>query len=172
MADNNRDLSQPTTNCRHLQLMNDWLLNCCCWTSPAQWSLVPWDSWPLQSDGSGSLYTLAVAAGPVTWPWHGCRKRPCLLSLCICCRENVFTVPLPSNDCLYLFHYSGFQLSRHTIFFIFQPVCKCCGNAMLSTALYRSLLVMSWKDQGLQISIHIKQWNPNLRDLHFMFTCI
>jgi hypothetical protein len=38
-----------------------------------------------------------------------------VISYCviICCCRNVFTVPLPSNDRLYSFHYSGFQPSCH-----------------------------------------------------------
>jgi hypothetical protein len=36
----------------------------------------------------------------------------------ICFHGNVFTVPLLSNGCPFLFHYSSFQLSCHNIYHV------------------------------------------------------
>jgi hypothetical protein len=67
----------------------------CCWPSPAQSFLVP------------SLAELMIVFYSFTTLG--------ILYYCviICCRGDVSTVPLPSNDRLYSFHYSRFQMSYH-----------------------------------------------------------
>jgi hypothetical protein len=67
----------------------------CYWPSPAQSFMVP------------SATELVIV--------FYCFTTMGILYYCVtmCCRRDVFTVPLPNNDLLYSFHYSHFQTSCH-----------------------------------------------------------
>jgi hypothetical protein len=51
-------------------------------------------------------------------PSNRCIENTALLDCCIFIhwQRHMLTVPLPSNGCIYSFHYSGFQLSCHNTF--------------------------------------------------------